>query len=55
MKTYLACLGTRPEIIKMAPVHRELTERGHRVTLFDAAGESIFGAIEQRIEQAAKP
>lgn len=31
MKTYLACLGTRPEIIKMAPVHRALTERGHRV------------------------
>lgn len=31
MKTYLACLGTRPEIIKMAPVHRALTERGNRV------------------------
>jgi len=26
-----------------------------RIEMFDAAGESIFGAIEQRIEQAAKP
>ena len=33
MKTYLACLGTRPEIIKMAPVHRELVTRGHRVVV----------------------
>lgn len=31
MKTYLACLGTRPEIIKMAPLHRVLQERGERV------------------------
>lgn len=33
MKTYLACLGTRPEIIKMAPLHRELRERGERVVV----------------------
>jgi len=26
-----------------------------RIEMLDAAGESIFGAIEQRIEQAAKP
>ena len=26
-----------------------------RIEMFDAAGESIFGAIEQRIEQAARP
>lgn len=33
MTTYLACLGTRPEIIKMAPLHRELRQRGHRVVV----------------------
>lgn len=33
MTTYLACLGTRPEIIKMAPLHRELQQRGHRVVV----------------------
>lgn len=33
MTTFLACLGTRPEIIKMAPVHRELQLRGHRVVV----------------------
>jgi len=32
-KTYLACVGTRPEIIKMAPVYRELKSRGERVLL----------------------
>lgn len=32
-KTYLACIGTRPEIIKMAPVYRELRSRGERVLL----------------------
>jgi len=32
-KTYLACIGTRPEIIKMAPVYRELKARGERVQL----------------------
>ncbi|APD30424.1 UDP-N-acetylglucosamine 2-epimerase (non-hydrolysing) [Pandoraea thiooxydans] len=30
-KTYLACIGTRPEIIKMAPVYREFKARGHQV------------------------
>ena len=32
-KTYLACIGTRPEIIKMAPVYHELKSRGERVLL----------------------
>lgn len=32
-RTYLACVGTRPEIIKMAPVYRQLKARGHRVRL----------------------
>jgi UDP-N-acetylglucosamine 2-epimerase (non-hydrolysing) len=27
-KTYLACIGTRPEIIKVAPVYRQLKEQG---------------------------
>lgn len=31
MSTYLVCTGTRPEIIKMAPVHRLLKERGESV------------------------
>lgn len=31
MTTYLACIGTRPEIIKMAPVYRSLKERGETV------------------------
>jgi UDP-N-acetylglucosamine 2-epimerase len=32
-KTFLLCVGTRPEIIKMAMVHRLLRERGHRVVV----------------------
>jgi UDP-N-acetylglucosamine 2-epimerase (non-hydrolysing)/UDP-N-acetylglucosamine 2-epimerase (hydrolysing) len=31
MSTYLVCTGTRPEIIKMAPVYRLLKERGETV------------------------
>ena len=31
MTSYLACLGTRPEIIKMAPLYRTLRARGHTV------------------------
>lgn len=31
MTSYLACMGTRPEIIKMAPVCRALRARGHQV------------------------
>lgn len=33
MKTYLACMGTRPEIIKMAAVHRIIKEGGDRVVV----------------------
>ena len=33
MKTYLACMGTRPEIIKMAALHRVLKARGDRVVV----------------------
>ena len=31
MTHYLVCLGTRPEIIKLAPVHQALRARGHQV------------------------
>lgn len=31
MNSYLACIGTRPEIIKMAPVYRTLKERGKTI------------------------
>jgi UDP-N-acetylglucosamine 2-epimerase (non-hydrolysing)/UDP-N-acetylglucosamine 2-epimerase (hydrolysing) len=33
MRTFLACIGTRPEIVKMAMLHRRLTEAGHRVVV----------------------
>jgi UDP-N-acetylglucosamine 2-epimerase (non-hydrolysing) len=33
MNTYLACIGTRPEIIKMAPVYRTLKERGESISV----------------------
>ena len=33
MTTFLACVGTRPEIIKMAMLHRVLRARGHRVVV----------------------
>lgn len=32
-KTFLTCLGTRPEIIKMAPVYKALQARGQRVQI----------------------
>ncbi|MFZ6773871.1 non-hydrolyzing UDP-N-acetylglucosamine 2-epimerase [Undibacterium sp. SXout7W] len=32
-KIYLACVGTRPEIIKMAPVYHEMRSRGHTMLL----------------------
>ena len=31
MTTYLACVGTRPEIIKMAPIYRTLKSRGQNI------------------------
>lgn len=47
MTCYLACVGTRPEIIKMAPVHRALRDRGHTVKLLhtgqhEAMAESLY-------------
>lgn len=32
-QTFVACMGTRPEIIKMAMLHRELSARGHHVVV----------------------
>lgn len=32
-RTFLSCLGTRPEIIKMAPVYKALQAQGHRVLI----------------------
>lgn len=32
-QTFLLCMGTRPEIIKMAPVYHELARRGARLAL----------------------
>lgn len=51
MKTYLACLGTRPEIIKMAPVHRALKERGDRVVVLhtgqhEAVAEVLYNFFD---------
>ena len=33
MTTYLACMGTRPEIIKMAPIYKTLKARGENVQI----------------------
>ncbi|MFZ6862724.1 non-hydrolyzing UDP-N-acetylglucosamine 2-epimerase [Undibacterium sp. Ji67W] len=32
-KIYLACVGTRPEIIKIAPIYHEMKARGHQMLL----------------------
>lgn len=41
-KTCLTCIGTRPEIIKMAPVHQALKQQGHRsLILHTGQHESI--------------
>lgn len=45
-KTYLACIGTRPEIIKMAPIYRELKARGdHVVVLHTGQHEAVADAL----------
>lgn len=48
MTTYLACMGTRPEIIKMFPVYRSLKERGQDVhVLHTGQHEQIADALYQ--------
>lgn len=48
MTTYLACLGTRPEIIKMAPLHRELQQRGHRVVVLHTGQHEAVAEVLYR-------
>lgn len=50
-KTYLACIGTRPEIIKMAPVYRELKSRGEKVVVVhtgqhEAIAQSLYAFFD---------
>ena len=50
-RTFLACVGTRPEIIKMAMVHRLLRARGHRVVVLhtgqhEEIAEALYGFFE---------
>ncbi len=50
-KTYLACIGTRPEIIKMAPVYRELKSRGENVVVVhtgqhEAIAEALYAFFD---------
>lgn len=51
MSNYLACMGTRPEIIKMAPVVRALKEHGHHVGVLHTGqhtdmAESLYGFFD---------
>lgn len=48
MSDYLACMGTRPEIIKMAPLYHALRSRGHRVRVLHTGqhtdmAEQLYG------------
>ena len=47
MSTFLACTGTRPEIVKMAPVYQALQAQGHQVQLLhtgqhEAMAETLY-------------
>lgn len=51
MTVYLACVGTRPEIIKIAPVYRTLRAHGHTVKVLhtgqhEAMAESLYGFFD---------
>lgn len=51
MTAYLACVGTRPEIIKVAPVYRALRDRGHTVQVLhtgqhEAMAESLYSFFD---------
>lgn len=48
MTTYLACLGTRPEIIKLAALHRVLAARGDRMVVLHTGQHE---AMAQRLYQ----
>ena len=51
MTTYLACMGTRPEIIKMAPIYRTLKAGGDNVqVLHTGQHEDMAQALYQFFE-----
>ena len=50
-RTFLACAGTRPEIIKMAMLHRLLRDRGHRMIVLhtgqhEEMAEALYGFFD---------
>jgi UDP-N-acetylglucosamine 2-epimerase (non-hydrolysing) len=50
-KTYLLCIGTRPEIIKMAPVYRQLKAHGQNVKVLHtgqhgAVADALYGFFD---------
>lgn len=48
MTTFLACVGTRPEIIKMAMVYRVLRARGHRVVVLHSGQHEEMARVLYR-------
>ena len=51
MNSYLACIGTRPEIIKMAPIYRTLKERGETINvLHTGQHEDVANALYKFFE-----
>ncbi len=51
MKTYLACMGTRPEIIKMAVLCRLLREQGHTVLILHTGQHEEMAHVLYRLFQ----
>jgi UDP-N-acetylglucosamine 2-epimerase len=50
-KTHLVCIGTRPEIIKMAPVYRQLKAQGQNVRVLHtgqhgAVADALYGFFD---------
>ncbi len=48
MTTYLACMGTRPEIIKMASLHRVLKARGDRIQVLHTGQHEAMAHVLYR-------
>jgi UDP-N-acetylglucosamine 2-epimerase (non-hydrolysing) len=51
LRTHLMCIGTRPEIIKMAPVYRQLKAEGQNVRVLHtgqhgAVADALFGFFD---------
>lgn len=49
MTTYLACIGTRPEIIKMASLHRVLKARGDRMLVLHTGQHEAMAQVLYRL------